>query len=196
MGEVEEKEGGEKLAEASGGKSGDAAEAPEEKKGRRFYLFLTSLRRLSWRKALLAAVPLMAVSFLLYAVFAPVEKYKNISERVKVEGPENDSYDMPGFFIPLEEGKVFLRLKMSISSIFSGWKKKIIENPHIFREAVVRAGEDEEILQLLGPLDEKVLDEDKEGQVREKLKEKIEAEFSDLTGEGMLKIHIDELSII
>lgn len=83
-------------------------------------------------------------------------------------------YELQPFFIPIEGGKKFLRLRISLVDILAGWDKRIRANPHKYRAAVVQVFSGKELKYL------------KSGVGKQKVKKEIESKFKILSGNGMM----------
>lgn len=141
-----------------------------------------------------AVMLLLAVSSL--AVFVGGEG-KSASRRIKIEVfedrglavmneiTERTDYEMLPFFIPLEGGKGFLRLKIRIVDIKAGWDRRISINPHKYREAILRI------------FDEKKTSAVSDIRSRSQTQREIGSKLISITGESVMEgIIIEEYRVI
>ena len=87
---------------------------------------------------------------------------------------EKIDYELEPFFIPIEGGKSFLRLKISLIELMDGMDKKIKMSPHKYRAAVLNVFSGKEVREIEG----------RSG--REKVKYEIESRFKMIGGDEML----------
>lgn len=87
---------------------------------------------------------------------------------------ERINYELEPFFIPIEGGKRFLRLRISLIGLMDGMDKKIKMSPHKYRAAVLNAFSGKEVTAIEGRIG------------REKIKDEIESRFKTIDGDEML----------
>lgn len=99
---------------------------------------------------LLFCLTLATLLFVIILLSAPEN---NRHGRVKIEAAENaplpgetsadngNTYELSPFFISLNKGENFLRLKITITHLDDGWDEKIMNNSHLYRGAVMEVFE-------------------------------------------------------
>jgi len=164
--------------------TGDAEEAKgdstSEKKGDTF-----SLKRIS-KKILFLVLFAIAISISV-ALFLYNRGGQDVQivKRVKIEGVKRVDYKMFSFFIPVDDGKNFLQLTLSLRNLMADWERKIAENPHIYREAVIKVIETKKISDI----------SNKDG--RKKIQKEIEARLMTMTGKGVMEqVYIEEFKLM
>ncbi len=140
-----------------------------------------------WKRKTLALAVVFSVLFvvLLIILLPSGNEKKTVSERQKIERFERVELTMPPFFIPLEGGKAFLRLRISLPGLPAGLDRIIAANPHEFRERVIRILEGRKVRDIL------------HSKGKERVKKDIETGFHDLVRRGAMGIvRIDEFTVV
>ncbi len=172
------------INEVAGEVAGPTGEGPEEDGDN-----LAGEAKRRWKRSwILSGGAIVFILPVLMFLLLPADNKETVvdlapkaEEAAVINLPESDNgalkridYELEPFFIPIEGGKSFLRLSMSLIELMDGMDRKIKMSPHKYRAAVLNVFSGKEVREIEG----------RRG--REKVKDEIESRFKAIGGDEMM----------
>lgn len=176
------------INEVAGEVAGPSGEGPEEDGDNS-----AGEAKRRWKKSwILSGGVITFILSVLMFLLLPADNKKRVvklapkaEEAAVINLPENDDgppdgsferidYELEPFFIPIEGGKSFLRLKLLLIGLMDGMDRKIKMSPHKYRAAVLNVFSGKEVREIEG----------RRGM--EMLKDEIESRFRNIGGDEMM----------